>query len=66
MDPGMNGRQTYEHIIEIHPSQKAVIASGFSESEDVYQAQKLGARGFIRKPYTMEQLGRTIKEEMHR
>jgi PAS domain S-box-containing protein len=66
MDPGMNGRQTYEHIIEIHPSQKAVIASGFSESEDVLRAQKLGARGFIRKPYTMEQLGRIIKEEMNR
>jgi CheY-like chemotaxis protein len=66
MDPGINGRQTYERIIEIHPNQKAVIASGFSENEDVCQAQQLGARGFIKKPYSIEQLGRIIKEEMSR
>jgi two-component system, cell cycle sensor histidine kinase and response regulator CckA len=66
MDPGMNGRRTYERIIEIHPNQKAVIASGFSENEDIYQAQQLGARGFIKKPYSIEQLAKTIKEEMSR
>ncbi len=62
MEPGINGRQTYEAIIKIHPKQKAVIASGFSESEDVKKAQQLGAWGFIKKPYSMEQLGRVIKE----
>jgi two-component system cell cycle sensor histidine kinase/response regulator CckA len=66
MDPGINGRRTYERIIEIHPDQKAVIASGFSENEDIYQARQLGARGFIKKPYSMEQLGKIIKEEISR
>ncbi len=66
MEPGMNGRETYERIVEIHPGQKAVIASGFSESLDVYQARKLGARGFIKKPYSIEELGRIIKEELSR
>jgi len=66
MDPGINGRQTYEHIIRIHPNQKAIIASGFSESHDVKMAQQLGARGFIKKPYSIEQLGRALKDGMSR
>ena len=60
MDSGINGRQTYETIIKIQPQQKAVIASGFSESEEVKQAMKLGAGAFIKKPYTFEQLGLAI------
>ncbi|HUU40264.1 MAG TPA: ATP-binding protein, partial [Desulfatiglandales bacterium] len=43
MDPGINGRETYEMIIKIHPNQKAIIASGFSETEEVKKAQQLGA-----------------------
>ena len=62
MDPGMNGCQTYEEIIKRHPGQKAVIASGFSESEDVTRAHLLGAGGFIKKPYTVEQLGLMVQK----
>jgi PAS domain S-box-containing protein len=62
MDPGMNGRQTYEEILKFLPDQKAIIVSGFSESDDVKAALALGASGFIKKPYSMDQLGRTIKE----
>ncbi len=29
-------------------------------------AQQLGARGFIKKPYSIEQLGRALKEELGR
>lgn len=60
MDPGINGCQTYEQIVKIHPGQKALVVSGFSESKDVQQTMALGAGGFIRKPYTMEQLGKGV------
>jgi CheY-like chemotaxis protein len=40
MDPGINGRETYERIIKIHPDQKAVIVSGFAETDEVKKAQK--------------------------
>jgi CheY-like chemotaxis protein len=62
MDSGINGRQTYEQIIRICPNQKAIIASGLSESEDVKMAQQLGAHGFIKKPYSFEELGRALKK----
>ena len=28
MEPGINGRETYERVIDIHPGQKAIIISG--------------------------------------
>jgi len=65
MEPGMNGRQTYEKITTLYPNQKAIIVSGFSESDDVKEALQLGASGFIKKPYTMDQLGRAVKETLH-
>ena len=50
MDPGINGRETYERIIKIHPNQKAIIVSGFAETDDVKETQKLGAGKYIKKP----------------
>ncbi|MDU9048235.1 MAG: response regulator [Candidatus Electrothrix sp. Rat3] len=62
MEPGINGRQTYEEILKLHPGQKAVIASGFSESEDVQATLQLGVGGFVKKPYSMCQLGRAVSD----
>lgn len=44
MDPGMDGLDTYKCVLEIEPRQKALIVSGFSESDRVHDAQVLGAR----------------------
>jgi len=43
MPNGMDGLETYRKIISLFPKQKAIIASGFSESERVKELQKLGA-----------------------
>jgi DNA-binding NtrC family response regulator len=66
MDPGINGRETYERIIKIHPKQKAIIASGYAETDEVKAAQKLGAGKYIKKPYTIENIGLAVKEELER
>jgi CheY-like chemotaxis protein len=66
MDPGMNGRETYERIVKIHPNQKAIIVSGFAETEEVKEAQKLGAGRYIRKPISLEKIGLAVKEELER
>jgi len=65
MQPGMNGRQTFEEIRQIHPGQKAIIASGFSENDDVKAAFKLGVSGFVKKPYSMMQLGQAVKNALN-
>jgi len=66
MDPGIDGLETYRRIREIRPQQPAVIASGFSESERVRQAQALGAGAYVRKPYVSETLGIAIRKELDR
>jgi PAS domain S-box-containing protein len=66
MDPGMSGREAYERIIKIHPNQKAIIASGFAETDDVRAAQKLGAGQYLRKPLTLEKLGLAMKDELEK
>jgi len=62
MEEDFDGLQTYQEIIKIHPGQKAIIASGFSETERVKQAEKLGVGRYIRKPYTMQILGKAIRD----
>lgn len=64
MEPGIDGLETYRRILKIHPKQKAVVASGFSEDERVKKILSLGAGRYIKKPYAVEQLGRIIKEEL--
>ena len=66
MDPGMDGLDTYKRILEIHPRQKATIASGFSETDRVKELQSLGAGAYIRKPFLMEKVGLTVKEELEK
>jgi len=66
MDPGIDGLETYKRILKLHPGQKAIIASGFSESKRVKQAQKLGAWAYVKKPYLMEQIGIAVRNELDR
>jgi len=66
MDPGLDGLETYKRILTLHPNQKAVIASGFSETDRVKEAQKLGAGQYIKKPYTLEKIGLAVKEELEK
>ena len=64
MDPGMDGLDTYRRILEIRPRQRAIIASGFSETSRVREAQRLGAGPYIQKPYTVTKLGMAVKAEL--
>jgi len=64
MRPGISGRETYRQVTAIHPNQKAVIVSGFSEDDDVKNTFQLGATLFLQKPYTLKQLGKMVKNAL--
>jgi len=66
MGLGMDGLDTYKKILEIHPSQKAIIASGFSETDRVKEVQRIGAGAYVKKPYTLEKIGLAVKTELER
>lgn len=64
MPNGMNGLETYQEIIKRAPRQKAVIASGYSETKLVREAEKLGVGCYIKKPYTLEKIGLAVRSQL--
>ena len=64
MDPGIDGLETYKRISGFHPGQKAIIVSGFSETERVKDAQRLGAGAYVKKPYLLEKIGLAVRDEL--
>lgn len=66
MEPGMDGLDTYKSAIEIRPKQKAIIVSGYSETDRVRSAQNLGAGTYVKKPYAIEKLGLAVRQELDR
>jgi nitrogen-specific signal transduction histidine kinase/CheY-like chemotaxis protein len=66
MDPGMDGLDTYQRVLELNPKQKAIIVSGFSETERVKKAMELGVGAYVRKPYIREKIGLAIRRELSR
>ena len=64
MEPGIDGLETYETILKLNPVQKAIIVSGFSESDRARKAQAIGAGAYIPKPYVLERLGMAVRKEL--
>lgn len=66
MPGGIDGTETYRQIREIHADQKAIILSGYSETQRVLEAQKMGAGAFVRKPLTKTALAHAVRTELDR
>ena len=56
----------YRRMVEIRPDLPCVIASGFSETERVKEAMRLGAGDYLKKPYTLDSLGQAVRQELDR
>lgn len=66
MDPGIDGLETYRRILKIRPGQKAIIVSGFSESDRVRKTLDLGAGSYVKKPYRLHDMAKAIRSELDR
>ena len=66
MAPGIDGLDAYKGILNLHPRQKAIITSGFSETDRVKAAQRLGAGTYLKKPYVLDRLGAAVRRELDR
>lgn len=64
MAPNIDGLETYRKIIKDTPGQKAIIASGFSETSRIKEAQRLGVGEYVKKPYTLERIGLAVKNAL--
>jgi len=66
MEDDFDGLDTYRAMVRIRPGQRAVIVSGFSSTDRVSEMQELGAGAYVRKPYSLESLGRAVRAELDR
>jgi PAS domain S-box-containing protein len=66
MAPGIDGLETYKRVLEVNPKQKAILVSGFSETDRVKEAQRLGAGAYVKKPYMMEKISAAIRDELQK
>ncbi|HEX2988417.1 MAG TPA: PAS domain-containing protein [Chloroflexota bacterium] len=66
MPGGMDGAETYSRVVERQPGIRAIILSGFVESDRVELAQQLGAGAFVRKPASIRRLATAVREELDR
>ena len=64
MDPGIDGLDTYKKILDLHPKQKVILASGYSETDRVREALNLGASKYIKKPYSVKDISVAVMEEL--
>lgn len=59
--PKMNGKQTFKKLLEIDPSVKVIISSGYNE-EEIRRGILSNAKGFLSKPYEISKMGSIIRE----
>ena len=66
MEPGLDGLETYKTICRRRPGQRAIIASGYSQSTRVREAQRMGVGQYVSKPYTLQKIGTAVRAELDR
>ncbi len=64
MTPGMDGFETYQQALALNPRQKAIIVSGYAETDRVQAAMELGASRYVKKPYTINGLATAVREAL--
>jgi two-component system cell cycle sensor histidine kinase/response regulator CckA len=59
--PDMKGGEVFDRLKEINPEVKVLLSSGYSIDGEATQILERGSKGFIQKPFDMEQLSQSIK-----
>lgn len=59
---GMGGKQTVQKLLEIDPKVKAIVTSGYFDDPVISQYEKFGFKGFVPKPYRIEDLAKVMLE----
>jgi len=62
--PGMGGGMTFEALREMDPDVKVILASGYSINGEAKDILGRGCRGFIRKPFHIDELSAKIRDIM--
>ncbi|MFH0869537.1 MAG: response regulator [archaeon] len=62
--PGMDGLAALEIIRKMDQSAKVVMCTALKEAEQEDRAKKLGAKGYIKKPFSREDIVKALKDNL--
>lgn len=62
--PGMDGLETAQAILEEHPEARIIMVSSLAYDDTFEEAKRIGAKGFIDKPFTRELLEEKFAEAL--
>ncbi|MBP8984267.1 MAG: PAS domain S-box protein [Syntrophobacterales bacterium] len=62
--PGMSGSETFDKLKEINPHVKVILSSGYSMNGMAANIMEKGCRGFIQKPFNLEQLSSSVRKAL--
>ncbi len=54
--PKRSGKETFIELKKLDPGVRVLVSSGFRSDSRIDEVLKMGARGFLQKPYTIEEL----------
>ena len=61
--PGaISGKKTLEKLLDFDPDVKAIVSTGYSNDPVLSDYKKFGFKGFVIKPYKIDQLNNTLKK----
>jgi DNA-binding NtrC family response regulator len=64
--PDMTGDQLAKKMMKIRPDIPIILCTGFSERISEKEAEKMGIRTFLMKPFKMRNLGDTVRKVLDR
>lgn len=59
---GINGLETFKQALVLYPDQRAIIVSGLADKLEVKKALSLGANSYLRKPYSLKEVGHAVQK----
>jgi len=59
--PGMGGEECLKRLMELDPGVKVILASGYDNNTVKQIAEDNGAKGYLSKPYKMDEVSRLVR-----
>ena len=59
--PRMTGDRIAKHMLEIRPDLPVILVTGLSESITKETRDRIGIKGFLMKPFSISEIGKTVR-----
>ena len=60
--PGMDGLDTARLLLQDHPDARVLMVSSLAYDDTIQEAQRIGAKGFVYKPFDQAQILSSMEE----